>query len=174
MTTTSPHVTVLRWPGERALRDALRARRVARLLVVEAGELPPTDIDVLEDWASATADAAELEARLASLEARLASLEARATRVNDVPTIGDDDDVVRFGGRWIALGAVEASIARVLIEHLGELVSRSTLETGAWGERSVRANTTDRQLHRLRRHLGDIGLALHTVRGKGYVLEVAT
>ncbi|MEA3055979.1 MAG: two-component system, OmpR family, response regulator [Actinomycetota bacterium] len=167
MTTTSPHVTVLRWPGERALRDALRARRVARLLVVEAGQHPPTDIDVLEDWASSTADAAELEARLAALE-------ARATRASEVPTIGEDDDVVRFAGRWIALGTVEASIARVLIEHLGQLVSRSTIETVAWGDRSVRANTTDRQLHRLRRHLGDIGLTLHTVRGKGYVLEVAT
>lgn len=166
MTTTSSHVTVLRWPGERALRDALRARRVARLLVVEAGEHPPTDIDVLEDWASASADAAELEARLAALE-------ARATRVDDVPTIGADDDVVRFAGRWIALGAVEASIARVLIDHVGELVTRSTIEAAAWGDRSVRANTTDRQLHRLRRHLGDIGLALHTVRGKGYVLEIA-
>ena len=166
MTTTAPHVTVLRWPGEQALREALRARRVARLLVVEAGEHPPTDIDVLEDWASATADAAELEARLAALE-------ARATRVDDVPTIGADDDVVRFAGRWIALGAVEASIARVLIDHVGELVTRSTIEAAAWGDRSVRANTTDRQLHRLRRHLGDIGLALHTVRGKGYVLEIA-
>jgi DNA-binding response OmpR family regulator len=61
----------------------------------------------------------------------------------------------------------------VLIEHLGVLVTRSTIESVAWGEGSVRANTTDRQLHRLRRHLGGIGLALHTVRGKGYVLEVA-
>jgi len=165
VTTTAPHVTVLRWPGERALRDALRARRVARLLVVDAGEHPPTDIDVLEDWASANADAAELEARLASLE-------ARATKVDEVPTIGADDDVVRFAGQWVALGTVEASIARVLIEHLGELVTRSVIESVAWGDRSVRANTTDRQLHRLRRHLGDIGLALHTVRGKGYVLEI--
>jgi len=166
VTTMSPHVTILRWPGERVLRDALRARRVARLLLVEEGEHPPIDIDVLEDWASVTAGAAELEARLASLE-------ARATKATDVPTIGDDDDVVRYAGRWVALGTVEASIARVLLEHLGELVTRSMIESVAWGDRSVRSNTTDRQLHRLRRHLHDIGLALHTVRGKGYVLEIA-
>lgn len=166
MTTTAPHVTVLRWPEERELRDALRSRGVPRLLVVDRGDTPPVDVDVLEDWVTATADATELEARLAALEARA----AHAAR--DAPTIGDDDDVVRFGGRWIALGAVEASIARVLIGHLGELVSRSMIETAAWEDRAVRANTTDRQLHRLRGHLGEIGLELHTVRGKGYVLEI--
>jgi len=168
VTKTAPHVAVLRWPEEGELRAALRARRLPRLLVVGAGEHPPTDMDALEDWASATADASELEVRLAALEARA----ARA--VQDAPTIGDDDDVVRFGGRWIALGAVEASIARVLIQHLGELVSRTTIEASAWEGRSVRANTTDRQLHRLRRHLSEIGLELHTIRGKGYVLEVAS
>jgi len=166
VTTTAPHVTVLRWPQERELREALRARGVARLLMVEKGTSPPIDTDVLEDWASTTADASEIEARLATLEVRASQL------TRELPTIGEHDDVVRFGGRWIALGAVEASIARLLIEQLGSLVTRETIEAVAWQGRSVRANTTDRQLHRLRGHLGEIGLELHTVRGKGYVLEV--
>jgi DNA-binding response OmpR family regulator len=167
VTAAAPRVTVVRWPGEQRLRDALRERHLACLLVVDAGEHPPADPDVLEDWASASADAAEVEARLATLE-------GRARKIAEAPTIGDDDDVVRFAGRWVALGAVEASIARVLIENVGSLVRRSTIESVAWGGRAVRPNTTDRQLHRLRRHLGELGLALHTVRGKGYVLEVAT
>ena len=166
MTSTSHHVAVLRWPEEGELRAALRARHLPRLLLVGAGAEPPTDTDHLEDWASSSAAASEVEARLAALEARA----ARTTR--ELPSIGDDDDVLRFDGRWVALGTVEASVARVLLEHLGELVSRADIEAIAWHGRSVRSNTTDRQLHRLRGHLRDIGLELHTIRGKGYVLEV--
>jgi two-component system response regulator TctD len=159
------HVAVLRWPEEGELRAALRARRLPRLLLVPRGAAPPLDTDPLEDWASTTAEASEVEARLAALEARATVVTA------DVPTIGDDD-VVRFAGRWKALGAVEASIARVLIEHVGELVPRATVEAVAWEGKPVRANTTDRQLHRLRGHLGELGMQLHTIRGKGYVLEL--
>jgi len=126
------------------------------------------DADVLEDWASASAAASEIETRIAALEMRASRLD-RA-----VPSMGEHDDVARFGGRWIALGAVEASIARVLIEHVDQLVTRATIEEHAWKGRAVRPNTTDRQMYRLRGHLRQIGLELHTVRGKGYVLEVAT
>jgi len=163
--TIAAHVAVLRWPDEAELRAALRARRLPRLLLVGKGEEPPTDVDELEDWASATADASELEARLAVLETRAAHV-GRA-----MPTIGDDD-VLRFDGKWVALGTVEGSVARILIEHLGTVVLRTQIEAAAWGGRSVRANTTDRQLYRLRCHVRELGLELHTIRGKGYVLEL--
>jgi two-component system response regulator TctD len=161
------HVAVVRWPEEVELRTALRARRVPRLLLVRDGSSPPDDSDVLEDWASLSADAAELEARLATLEARAIASMNTETRL---PAF--EDGVVRFNGRWVALGDVEARIARVLIDHLGEVVSRSTIESETWHGRDVRANTTDRQMHRLRLHFRQLGLELHTLRGKGYVLEV--
>lgn len=157
-----PHVAIIRWPAERALRAALRERGMPRLLVVDAGENPPTDTDVLEDWASSAATAAEVGARIATLEVRAVAPSR--------PSIGDDD-VVRFRGRWVSLGSVEAAVARVLLARLGDVVSRGEVEAAAWGERVVRANTTDRQAHRLRTHLRSIGLELHTLRGKGYVLE---
>jgi DNA-binding response OmpR family regulator len=165
VSTTVTHVAVLRWPEEGELRSALRARRLPRLLLVAKGVTPPTDTDPLEDWASTAAEAAEVEARLAALEARATAASAEA------PTIGDDD-VIRYAGRWRALGATEARIARLLVEHAGSLVARTTIESEAWHGNPVRANTTDRQLHRLRGHLRELGLELHTIRGKGYVLDV--
>jgi DNA-binding winged helix-turn-helix (wHTH) protein len=87
------------------------------------------------------------------------------------PTV-DEYDVLRNDARWVALGPVEAKIARLLTEHPGEVVSRAELEAVAWAGTPVRPNTIDRQMHRLRNHLLVVGLALHTIRGHGYVLEV--
>jgi two-component system response regulator TctD len=165
VSTAASRVAVVRWPVVGELRAALRARRLPRLLLVRKGESPPDDVDVLEDWAVATAEASELEARLAALESR-ASVSASAR-----PTIGDDD-VVRFAGRWCAMGAVEARVARILFQHVGELVPRGDIEAAAWQGKAVRSNTTDRQVHRVRTHLKTLGLELHTIRGKGYVLEL--
>jgi DNA-binding response OmpR family regulator len=121
---------------------------------------------VLEEWVSSTADETEVQARIAALAARV----DRARR--DAPLI-DDDDVLRNGDRWVALGPIEARMARALAARPGEVVSRYELQQSAWGEKPVRANTTDRVMHRLRTHLGLVGLALVTVRGHGYVLEIA-
>jgi DNA-binding winged helix-turn-helix (wHTH) protein len=91
---------------------------------------------------------------------------------HDLPAkpVVDDDDLLRFHDRWVALGPVEAKVARTLTEHVGELVPRPTI-AAAWQDRSVRANTIDRQLHRLRIHAASVGLVLTTVRGRGYVLD---
>ena len=86
----------------------------------------------------------------------------------------DDDDILHYGGHWVALGPVEARMARALATRAGELVRRADLERAGWGDEPVRPNTSDRQMHRLRRHLQATGLALITVRGHGYVLEAAT
>jgi DNA-binding winged helix-turn-helix (wHTH) protein len=93
---------------------------------------------------------------------------------HDLPVkpVVDDHDLLRFHDRWVALGPVEARVARTLTEHVGELVPRPAIEAVAWPGRPVRANTIDRQLHRLRAHVAAVGLVLTTVRGRGYILEV--
>lgn len=164
MVSVEKHVAVLRWPEESEVRSALHARGLARLLVVPKGETPPDDLDRFEDWVSSTADSTEVEARLAALA-------LRADRAERGAPVMDDDDVLRCGGRWVALGPVEARVARALVAHPGEVVARGELERAAWGDQVVRPNTTDRVVHRLRAHAQRVGLALVTVRGKGYVLE---
>jgi DNA-binding response OmpR family regulator len=86
----------------------------------------------------------------------------------------DQYDVLRHDDRWVALGPVEAKLARELAEHPNEVVSRTALERAAWGDAEVRPNTVDRQMHRLRTHLLGVGLMVHTIRGHGYLLEIAT
>lgn len=86
----------------------------------------------------------------------------------------DDNDILHYGTKWVPLGPVEARMARALADNAGRLVRRADLEQAGWGGEPVRPNTADRQLHRLRRHLQAIGLALVTVRGHGYVLEAVT
>jgi DNA-binding response OmpR family regulator len=86
----------------------------------------------------------------------------------------DEYDVLRNDDRWVALGPVEAKLARELANKPGQVVSRAELEAAAWGEAPVRPNTVDRQMHRLRTHLVAVGLALHTIRGHGYMLEIAS
>jgi two-component system response regulator TctD len=83
----------------------------------------------------------------------------------------DQHDVLRYQDRWIALGPIEARLARALVDRPGEVVARGELEAVAWGDVPVRPNTVDRQIHRLRGHLERVGLALHTIRGHGYLLE---
>ena len=157
-------VAVLRWPEEGDQRVALRDDGLPRLLIVSTGSLPPQDLDLLEDWVFASSSADEIEFRIATLEAR-ATQDAQSS-----PSI-DDDGVHRYGGRWIALGPIEARLARELTGHVGELVPRPALEAVAWEGKPVRTNTADRQFHRLRGHLAAVGLVLVTVRGKGYILE---
>jgi DNA-binding response OmpR family regulator len=81
----------------------------------------------------------------------------------------DEYDVLRHRDRWVALGPIEARVARELVAGLGEVVPRSRL-AAVWGK-AVRDNTIDRQIHRLRVHAAAVGLALITVRGHGYVLD---
>jgi DNA-binding response OmpR family regulator len=90
-----------------------------------------------------------------------------------VPVV-DAYDVLHNDSRWIALGPVEARLARELTTHPNEVVPRTALEQAAWGDEPVRPNTVDRQMHRLRNHLLAVGLVLHTIRGHGYLLEVVT
>jgi hypothetical protein len=44
-------VVRLHWPEDADRRAELRRHGMPRLLLVRAGEQPPPDIDVLEDWA---------------------------------------------------------------------------------------------------------------------------
>jgi DNA-binding response OmpR family regulator len=86
-----------------------------------------------------------------------------------VPLV-DEFDVLWHGTEWVALGPIEAKIARELTAHVGEVVPRTQVEA-VWGDEPVRPNTVDRQMHRLRNHVFAIGMALHTIRGHGYLLE---
>ena len=83
----------------------------------------------------------------------------------------DEDALLRFSGRWVALSPVQARIVSVLLERFDErVVTHDELRTAAWGvaPRSPYALAT--LVKRLRRRIEPIGLDVLTVRSRGYVL----
>lgn len=154
----------MRWPVEEARRGDLRAAGTPRLLLVENGAPPPVADDDLEDWIRVPADEVDLHARVENLARRSRSKE-------DVQPELDDDGVLRVGTAWVPLPPVEARLTAALVERYGAVVSRDTLGRAGWPDGAPGRNALDVHVLRLRRRLVPLGLAIRTVRSRGYLLE---
>ena len=159
-------VTIVRWPGERSLREQLARTGRPRLLVVAGSAAPPVASDPLEDWVREPCTDLDLRARMEGLRLRLEqSLEL-------VPEL-DADGVIRFGDRWAPLPPVEARITGVLVRRFGAVVPRDDLVAAGWPDGRPGRNALDVHVLRLRRRLEPVRLAIRTVRSRGYLLEPA-
>ena len=87
-----------------------------------------------------------------------------------VPRI-DRLGVLRFGGQWLSLSPTHEAIMRSLIDHFGEAVTRAELAAAAWPSGGPDHHAIDVHVHRLRPRLREIGLVIHTLRGRGFLLE---
>ncbi len=85
----------------------------------------------------------------------------------------NEDGVLRVNDRWVALPPVEARLAGVLVDGFGAVVSRASLTRVGWPAGSSSRNALDVHVLRLRRRLSPLGLAIRTVRSRGYLLERA-
>ena len=160
-------VALLRWPTETTRRDSLIAAGVPRLLLVEPGEEPPLPADCLEDWARVPALEDDVRARTAGLEVRV-----RAHN-HVVPDL-DDHGVLRLGAGWVPLPPVEARLTSALLSRFGAVVSRESLSRAGWPAGAPGRNALDVHVLRLRRRLSPLGLAIRTVRSRGYLLEAVS
>jgi DNA-binding response OmpR family regulator len=96
-----------------------------------------------------------------------ASLEGMA------PPVLDDDGLLRFAGRWVALSPVQARVVAVLIERFGQTVTTyAELREAAWGASARSPQALATLVKRLRRRIEPIGLDVLTIRLRGYVLDV--
>lgn len=158
-------VVLLRWPLEHQRRDALVSEGRPRLLLVEDGAAPPVTGDVLEDWIRVPAEEGDVNLRVEGL--------ARRWSLNRSDTAAlDPDGVLRFGGAWVSLPPVEARLMAALIERQGAVVSRDQLARAGWPSGAPGRNALDVHVLRLRRRIGPLGLAIRTVRSRGYLLEI--
>lgn len=157
-------IVLLRWPDDSDRRRELAADGVPRLLVVDPDTPPPAAIDCLEDWVRDGADEDDVRARKAAVERRVAAHNGR------VPQI-DGDGVLRFGDKWVSLPPVESRLAAALVARFGAVVSRDALIDAGWPEGRPGRNVLDVHILRLRRRLACTGLAIRTVRSRGYLLE---
>jgi DNA-binding response OmpR family regulator len=153
-------VELLHWPADEQRRAQLGRDGVPRILLVDPEARPPVTPDPLEDWIRLPVDHDDLEARVSALH----------RVVGRVPVL-DDDDVLRCSGNWVALPPVEARLVAVLVERFGKVVGRDLLLEAGWPDEEPRRNVLDVHLVRLRRRLEPLGLAITTVRKRGYVLD---
>src|SRR6185436_20646749 len=89
-----------------------------------------------------------------------------------IPEI-DSHGVLRFGSSWVSLPPVEARLADALVVRFGAVVGRDTLRRSVWPGSAPGRNVLDVHVLRLRRRLAPLGLAIWTVRSRGYMLEQA-
>jgi len=169
-------VTMLRWPEEEARRARISQAGAPRLLLVPDGEEPPAVADCLEDWIRVPADENEVRARVDALAVRSQAHAPNSTNGHSPAPTGpelDDFGVLRVNGAWVALPPLEARLAEALLERLGAVTSRELLIRAGWPSGAPGRNALDVHVLRLRRRLTPVGLAIRTVRSRGYLMEPA-
>ncbi len=113
------------------------------------------------------------------LLARLRALARRRSDSNSLPTLSVGPLTlnplrreVKLRGEKLDLTPKEYSILEVLLNHSGQIVSRTLLWESAWETHSEpHSNVVDVNVGYLRRKLGDDSSLIRTVRGSGYILE---
>jgi len=115
----------------------------------------------------------ELLARVRSLLRRGPSRKAEILYVADLEIDPVRQSVMR-GGRHIKLTAKEFALVLLLARHAGEILSRTVIAEHVWNMNfDCNTNVVDVAIRRLRRKIDDSfdRKLLHTLRGRGYVLE---
>jgi hypothetical protein len=157
-------VALVRWPQESSRLDALREGESPRLVLVEPDAQPPLTADCLEDWVRMPADDADIQARVRMLELR------QAEHAPDRPEL-DENGVLRRGAAWVALPPVEARLFSALLDRMGRVTTRNDLNAAGWPVEAPDRNVLDVHILHLRRKTAPLGLAIRTIRSRGYLLE---
>lgn len=160
-------VVLVRWPDDGDRRELLAAAGTPRLLLLRDGVEPPAAPDCLEDWIRVPADEHEVRCRVDALHRRAQHHQT------DRPLL-DEHGVLRYGGRWVSLPPVEARLTTAMLDRFGSVVSRDALSKAGWPTGTGGRNALDVHVLRLRRRLDSVGLAIRTVRARGYLLEPVT
>jgi DNA-binding response OmpR family regulator len=159
-------VCILHWPEQEDERMALAAQERPRLLLVPRAVAPPEVEDQLEDWLRAPADPAELLCRRWTLRRRL-------MRRRGLPVL-DDDGLLRFNGRWVAIPDSQLAPLRLLLDRAGRIVRMAEIEDACERAGTSRKPASIRtMLGRLDRRCSQVGLRIAHVRSRGVVLKAA-
>lgn len=157
-------VEMLRWPAEADRRD--RDLHPGCLWLLPPGELPPV-LDHGEDWIRLPADERDVHARVQRLAGRATG---PAPLVPGEVVVGAGGLVARHGAR-VFLPPIEATLLGVLAARPESVVGRQELADAVWGEGAPTGRRLDSRLFSLRGRLAPVGLAIHTIRGRGYLLS---
>ena len=119
-----------------------------------------------DDYLAKPFEIPELLARLRVLERRLGTAKATQIIVGEVKLDTSNNSVI-LGDNELELSRREFMLLRSLMENVGRVQTRNTLETRlySWGE-EVASNALEVHIHNLRKKLGSD--FIKTVRGVGY------
>ena len=126
-----------------------------------------------DDYLVKPFDLPELVARLRAL------LRRSAGRAEDRLVLGDLElDVrhreLRFRGERVHLSPREQALTELLMARAGRVVPKDHIVStlSSW-ETDFSENSVEVYIHRLRKRFADLGVAIKTVRGFGYLMELA-
>jgi two-component system response regulator TctD len=114
----------------------------------------------------------ELVARLQALLRRPGHLLGLALKLGNL-TLDTVARQVFVGEAPVAFSAREVAVLEHLLRRSGRVVAKTLLESSLYGlSQEVGSNAVEVYVHRLRRHLVEIGASVqvHTVRGVGYMI----
>jgi DNA-binding response OmpR family regulator len=83
----------------------------------------------------------------------------------------DEFGLLRLGDGWVALSPTQERLMRRFLAHRGEPVARSELADAIGAAGSSRSRTIDSHILRLRHRIRPLGLIIHTIRGRGFLLS---
>lgn len=87
-----------------------------------------------------------------------------------LPTL-DEDGLLRVGERWVAIPDAQLAVVELLVSRYGRLVRKEALAAAYVGAGNSGRETSIRSLLcRVSRRVSQLGLRLHTVRGRGVML----
>ncbi|HEX2700484.1 MAG TPA: helix-turn-helix domain-containing protein [Acidimicrobiales bacterium] len=155
-------VAILRWPEESAVLSDLRAAGTPRLLLVSPDEPAPAGTGCDEDWV-------RLPTSDDDVRVRAVALAARASRHSHRPQVKGDGRIT-YRGRWVALSEGEEHLCRILADQLGEVVAPEAMVAVSAGQ-NLSSGAIRLHIMRLRKRLQPLGLAVRTVRSRGYLME---
>ncbi len=158
-------VEVLRWPVDAGQRAGLLAQGRPCLWLLDRGELVP-ELEESEAWARLPVDAQDLQSRVQRLLARSggsALLLPGEVRV-------DEDGLLTVGHQRVVVPLIEATILNRLGEAPGRVVSREDLVRIIWQDDRRNDRAIDSRIHTLRARIFHLGLTIHTIRGRGFLL----
>ena len=133
---------------------------------MEPGQSLPPLAGCLEDWVVLPASDEEISARAAALLLRLRSHREDTRGLPRLDPVG----VLHHGDRWVDLSPLEARLMGELLTHFGDPVATDDLVGAVWGSGQPRAGNLRVHILRLRRRIAPMGLRIHSLPGRGYLL----
>ena len=163
--------------GLTLLREMRSAGDTTPVIVLTAHNAPIERIGGLDDGADDYLGkpflADELMARLRAMARRSENYSSQQVIEGNVH-VDFDHQELSVGGEQISLTRREMLVLQILIRRAGKTVLRQALEEAVYGyDDEIQSNALDSHVSRLRKKLADAGasMAIHTVRGVGYLLR---